>query len=119
MKRVRVHEFFRDFDKLRKGKVTCGQFKTILSMLNFQMTDEEFDSLTETYKTSDSMFNSKDFCDAVNSSFTQHGIDKNPEARVQAMSSQDTMQARRKYLEANDGEDGQVREILEAYRKEI
>lgn len=27
MKRVRIEEFFRDFDKLRKGKVTHGQFR--------------------------------------------------------------------------------------------
>ena len=38
MKRVRVEEFFRDFDKLRKGKVTVPQFRTVLSMLNFQLT---------------------------------------------------------------------------------
>jgi hypothetical protein len=45
MKRVRVEEFFRDFDKLRKGKVTINQFKSILSMMNFQLTDSEFESL--------------------------------------------------------------------------
>ena len=31
MKRVRIEEFFRDFDKLRKGKVTPNQMKGILS----------------------------------------------------------------------------------------
>jgi len=45
MKRVRIEEFFRDYDKLRKGKVTIPQFKSILSMLNFSLTEEEFDSL--------------------------------------------------------------------------
>ena len=42
MKRVRIEEFFRDFDKLRKGKVTGPQFKSILSQLNFNLTDEEY-----------------------------------------------------------------------------
>jgi hypothetical protein len=42
MKRVRIEEFFRDFDKLRKGKVTAPQFKSILSQLNFQLTEEEY-----------------------------------------------------------------------------
>ena len=46
MKRVRIEEFFRDFDKLRKGKVTINQFKSILSMLNFSLTDTEFESLS-------------------------------------------------------------------------
>jgi Ca2+-binding EF-hand superfamily protein len=43
MKRVRVEEFFFDFDKLRRGKVTKTQFESILSMLNFNLTKEEFD----------------------------------------------------------------------------
>lgn len=42
MKRVRVEEFFFDFDKLRRGKVTKTQFESILSMLNFNLTREEF-----------------------------------------------------------------------------
>lgn len=45
MKRVRIEEFFKDFDKLRKGKVTINQFTTILSMLNFNLTEAEFTSL--------------------------------------------------------------------------
>jgi len=42
MKRVRIEEFFFDFDKLRKGKVTKNQFKSIMSMLNFNLTAEEY-----------------------------------------------------------------------------
>jgi len=42
MKRVRIEEFFFDFDKLRRGKVTKTQFESILSMLNFNFTKEEF-----------------------------------------------------------------------------
>ena len=45
MKRVRIEEFFRDYDKLRKGKVTINQFKGILSMMNFPLTEWEFDAL--------------------------------------------------------------------------
>ena len=68
MKRVRVEEFFKDFDKLRKGKVTINQFKSILSMLNFNLTDTEFDSLAFKYKTNDpdNLFNYFDFCHNIN-----------------------------------------------------
>ena len=52
MKRVRIEEFFYDFDKLRKGRVTKNQFEQVLSMLNFNLTKEEFDSLTAKYRTS-------------------------------------------------------------------
>lgn len=45
MKRVRIDEFFKDFDKLRKGKVTKTQFTSILSTLNFNLSKEEFETL--------------------------------------------------------------------------
>lgn len=80
MKRVRIEEFFRDFDKLRKGKVTIPQFKSILSMMNYNLTEEEFDSLAEKYRTPDNMFNYFDFCDTINNAFTKKGIDKDPKA---------------------------------------
>jgi Ca2+-binding EF-hand superfamily protein len=53
MKRVRIEEFFYDFDKLRKGKVTKKQFESILSMLNYNLTFGEFDALAAKYKTPD------------------------------------------------------------------
>lgn len=101
MKRVRIEEFFRDFDKLRKGKVTINQFKSILSMLNFQLTDLEFDSLAGKYKTNDpdNLFNYFDFCQTINSAFTTKGIDKDPVATVKPVTKDDTYLARRKYLE--------------------
>lgn len=76
MKRVRIEEFFLDFDKLRKGKVTKGQFETILSMLNFNLTKEEFEHLAYKYKTNDPefMFNYVDFCALINAAFTTYGI---------------------------------------------
>ncbi len=53
MKRVRVEEFFLDFDKLRKGHVTKTQFESIMSMLNFNLTAKEYDSLYLKYKNAD------------------------------------------------------------------
>jgi Ca2+-binding EF-hand superfamily protein len=70
MKRVRIEEFFRDFDKLRKGKVTVPQFKSILSMMKFQLTEDEFDSIAEKYRTHDNFFNYVGFCHTINLAFT-------------------------------------------------
>ena len=50
MKRVRIEEFFQDFDKLRKGRVTKRQFESIMSMLNFYLTKEELNFLSDRYK---------------------------------------------------------------------
>lgn len=77
MKRVRIEEFFHDFDKLRKGKVTKAQFQSILSMLNFRLTQEEHESLSNRYDV-DGHFNYKDFCANINSAFTTYGIQKMP-----------------------------------------
>ena len=72
MKRVRIEEFFRDFDKLRKGKVTINQFKSILTMMNFNLNEAEFESLSGKYRTNDPdhMFNYNSFCLTINLAFT-------------------------------------------------
>lgn len=45
------------------------------------------------------MFNHDEFCKNVNSAFTTKGIDKIPTATVKKVTADDTLLARRKYLE--------------------
>ena len=80
MKRVRIEEFFRDFDKLRKGRVTRSQFKAILSSMKFSLQDEEFEFLADKYATQDPerFFQYTAFVANINKAFTITGIDKNP-----------------------------------------
>lgn len=104
MKRVRIEEFFRDFDKLRKGKVTVPQFRSVLSMLNFALTEAEFSSLARKYN-ADGHFNYAQFCATINLAFTQKGIDKDPIAYVKPVTQDDTVAARRKYLEGTQEEE--------------
>ena len=104
MKRVRIEEFFRDFDKLRKGKVTVPQFRTVLSMLNFPLTEAEFASLAQRYN-ADGHFAYAKFCATINLAFTLKGIDKNPVASVKPVTREDTVAARRKYLEGTQEEE--------------
>lgn len=100
MKRVRIEQFFYDFDKLRKGHVTKNQFSSILSQLNFNFTSEEYDSIAKKYETNDPerFFNYVAFCENINKAFTTRGIDKVPTARVAPVTQNDTLLARRKYL---------------------
>lgn len=72
MKRIRIEEFFRDFDKLRKGRVTRPQFKSILSSMNFDLTNDEFKALAKKYETDDPerFFRYTDFCKNMNTAFT-------------------------------------------------
>ena len=119
MKRVRIEEFFYDFDKLRKGKVFKGQFQSILSMLNFNLTQEEFDSLAARYQTDDNMFNYKDFCANINSAFTVYGIQKHPLTKVPAVTNAHTEPCRRKYLEMTPAQQQLYQDILGEYQREI
>lgn len=119
MKRVRIEEFFRDFDKLRKGRVTRAQFKQILSSMNFTLTDNEFNAVADKYVTSDAerFFNYVDFVASINKVFTQSHIQKDPCHRVAGLTQADTLCARRKYLAGHD--DPQVDQLLNEYRTAV
>ena len=45
-RRIRVAEFFRDFDKLRTGYITNAQFRIGLSMAKIVISQPEFEILT-------------------------------------------------------------------------
>jgi len=120
MKRVRIEQFFLDFDKLRKGHVTKNQFNSILSQLNFNFTREEYDSLAARYETNDPerFFNYVAFVASINKAFTTTGIDKAPTVRVPAVTQNDTLLARRKYLQGGSAEE-EICAILDEYRQAI
>jgi hypothetical protein len=84
MKRVRIEQFFYDYDKLRKGHVTKSQFSSILSQLNFKLTTQELEALSLRYETNDpeKFLNYVAFCASINKAFTTTGIDKQPVVRV-------------------------------------
>lgn len=120
MKRIRIEEFFRDFDKLRKGRVTRAQFKGILSAMNFGLTEDEFEALANNYKTNDPevFFNYVAFVASINKAFTITGIDKNPNIRVAAVQAGDTNCARKKYL-AEGATDVDIQDVMRQYCEAI
>lgn len=120
MKRVRIEQFFQDFDKLRKGHVTKNQFNSILSQLNFIFTQEEYNALAKRYETADpeKFFNYVAFCESINKAFTTKGIDKAPTFAVPAVTQNDTLLARRKYLQSGNL-DGELAGVLDEYRSAI
>ena len=121
MKRVRIDEFFRDFDKLRKGRVTRTQFKSILSGMNFSLSDEEFEFLATKYQTTDPerFFQYTAFVANINKAFTTTGIDKDPQSRVAPVTQNDTLLARRKYLTTNPEQMACMDELLAEYRTAV
>jgi len=70
-------------------------------MLNFNLTAEEFNSLAVKYKTNDPEYfiAYKDFCANINCAFTTYGIQKDPKAKVAPVTVDNTVLARRKYMD--------------------
>lgn len=53
MKKLRIKEFFKDFDGLRKGTVSETQFRRVLDMTGIPLKDDEFNALLKKYKQPD------------------------------------------------------------------
>jgi hypothetical protein len=101
MKRVRVKEFFKDYDNLRKGTVTEIQFKRVLDVSNLKITEKEIQVLLARYKKDqlpNGLVSYKEFCEDVDLVFTKKGIDKDPLANVTKIEKTTTLPARRRYL---------------------
>jgi len=118
MKRIRIEEFFLDFDKLRKGRVTRPQFKSILSQLGFNLTNEEYDLLCEKYKdeSPEKFVLYPQFIASINKAFTTTGIQKAPAVAVPQLTQADTLLARRKYLQPSNGSGVDLESVMEQYR---
>eukprot|EP00994_Dinema_validum_P003048 NODE_1695_length_872_cov_48.782503_g1333_i0.p1 GENE.NODE_1695_length_872_cov_48.782503_g1333_i0~~NODE_1695_length_872_cov_48.782503_g1333_i0.p1 ORF type:complete len:243 (+),score=67.08 NODE_1695_length_872_cov_48.782503_g1333_i0:135-863(+) len=80
--RIRITEFFNDFDKLRSGLVSREQFKRCIAMLGMVniMNDYDFDMIFRNYSSikEPSKINYYAFCDAVDAVFTFKNMEKNP-----------------------------------------
>lgn len=76
--RIRVAEFFRDFDKLRTGFITCAQFRIGLSMAKLGLSNSEYQLLCGNYKAPKEGEHVcwRTFCDDVDSVFTKKNLEK-------------------------------------------
>ena len=55
--RIRIQEFFYDFDRLRKGHVGEAGFRTALGTLKFQFSENEMQQLIQKYKLDNGLIN--------------------------------------------------------------
>ena len=76
--RIRVGEFFRDFDKLRSGFITEAQFRIGLNMAKIVLSGNEFEQLCNHFKApkEGKHVRWRDFVDAVDEVFTKKGLEK-------------------------------------------
>jgi len=79
-KRLRLYNHFQDFDALRKGFCTCGQVKTVFTILGLdkELGHDDFKSLLDCYSRADGMFCYTDFCADIDLAFTKPNLLKDP-----------------------------------------
>ena len=71
MKHIRMKEYFKDYDKLRKGLITKDQFRRVMDLMGLKLTQAEYNHLVEKYRDHTGRFLWMDFCNTINSIFTQ------------------------------------------------
>jgi Ca2+-binding EF-hand superfamily protein len=113
-KRVRLTEYFQDFDALRKGVCTVGQVKTVLTLTNLgkEINRNDFDALVNSYIRDDGMFCYKDFCKDVETAFSVPGLEKNPMAMTVMPDASTTECGRRNRIVMTPTRKSKVSEIL-------
>jgi Ca2+-binding EF-hand superfamily protein len=119
MNRLRIEEYFRDFDKLRKGRVTRTQFESVLSALKVQLSKEEFDALFAQFATEDGFFNHAEFCASINRAFTDPSLQKAPLSQVAPVTVDSTKVARKNYLATTQEEGAMLSQLLREYRSAV
>ena len=82
--RVRIQDFFIDFDKKRTGNVSKTQFVSAMSIAGFRLTSLQVHELCEQYPSdaADKPVRWRDFCDDVNAVFAPARLEKTPGALV-------------------------------------
>lgn len=75
--RIRVAEFFRDFDKLRTGFITKAQFRIGLNMAKIVLSGSEFELLCEHFAGKEGSVQWRCFSDSVDEVFHKKGLEKN------------------------------------------
>ncbi len=82
--RIRIQDFFIDFDKKRTGCVSKTQFVSAMSIAGFRLTAMETHELCEQYRgdVTDRPVRWRAFCDDVNEVFTTAHLEKSPTALV-------------------------------------
>ncbi|KAL5019414.1 hypothetical protein ScPMuIL_005136 [Solemya velum] len=84
-KRIRVTEFFQDFDKLRSGYVTEPQFfRCLWQTLSVKLSPNEEAELIEKYGTTQNgQINYKQFCEEIDRNFNPQDLHRSPITQIQ------------------------------------
>jgi len=83
--RIRIKEFFSDFDKLRCGFISQGQFKAGLDMAGFKLNAQELEGLTQQYANPEDQEKRvcyRNFVEDVDCVFGKKNLERTPQEAV-------------------------------------
>jgi len=120
-KRVRLTEYFRDFDPLRKGFCTAGQLKTVLTISNLEkdIDRNDFNHVVEAYSRDDGMFCHALFCRDIDAAFSVPGLEKEPLATTPLPDATTTAPGRRNRMSLSKANKTKLNNLEDKIRKRI
>jgi len=120
-KRVRLQEYFADFDPLRKGFCTAGQLKTVLTILNLEKEIDrtDFNHLVEAYSREDGLFCHALFCRDIDAAFSVPGLEKEPLACTPLPDATTTAPGRRNRMSLTNNRRQKINQLEDKIRKRI
>jgi len=81
--RLRLSEFFRDFDKLRSGFITKAQFRIGLNMGKIVLSGNEFNLLCDYFQGKESnQFRWMEFSDSIDQVFTKKHLERGLDVKL-------------------------------------
>lgn len=83
-RRIRLLEFFKDYDKLKSGRIYKSNFKRALDLCGLNLTVDEINLLAKKYESDckEDCVYYHHFNDEIESIFTVKGLEKSPTAQV-------------------------------------
>jgi len=119
--RVRLEEYFTDYDPLRKGFCTAGQLKTVLTILNLEkeIDRNDFNHLVDAYSRDDGMFCHALFCRDVNAAFVVPGLEKEPLATTTLPDASSTAAGRRNRMVLSENKKDKINRLEDKVRSRI
>jgi len=120
-RRIRLCEYFADFDVLRKGVCTPGQLKTVFTITNLskEINPADFDELCKTYCREDGMFVYALFCRDVDAAFSIPGLEKDPLAMTPLPDATTTAAGRRNRMTLTPHRKRAIDKLEDAIRSRI
>jgi Ca2+-binding EF-hand superfamily protein len=120
-RRIRLSEFFSDFDPLRKGFCTAGQLKAVITITNLEkeIDRNDFAHLVEAYTREDGMFCHALFVRDVDAAFSVPGLEKEPLATTPLPDASTTAPGRRNRMNISSSTRAKINALEDKIRSRV